>query len=199
MARYHSSNLQKYRNPNPIQRWMISRFYNAITEMIRKIGANSLLDAGCGEGLSIQKLNRNAQIPLVFGIDLSFLAIQLAKKINTQSAFIQSSVLNLPFKNESFNVVICLEVLEHLEKPEQSLREILRVSDRFILLSVPNEPYFRIANFLRGKNLSRLGNDIGHIQYWSASDFIKFIGQHSQVLFWRTSFPWTIALCKKIF
>jgi ubiquinone/menaquinone biosynthesis C-methylase UbiE len=197
VANYLSSNYQKYQNPNPIQRWMISRFYSAIRQMITKTDGKSLLDAGCGEGLSIKNIKKERQFSRIYGIDLSLPAIKLANKINTQSMFIQGSVLNLPFKDESFGVVICLEVLEHLEKPEQGLREILRVTSRYILLSVPNEPYFQIANFLRGKNLTRLGDDIGHIQHWSAHNFISFMSQHTQVLFWRTSFPWTIALCQK--
>jgi 2-polyprenyl-3-methyl-5-hydroxy-6-metoxy-1,4-benzoquinol methylase len=197
VVNYQSGNYQKYKNPNPIQRWLILRFYNAIIDIIAKINGDSLLDAGCGEGLSIQKIARKRQEFRIYGMDLSFTAIQLAKKIHNQSIFIQGSILNLPFKDDSFQVVICLEVLEHLEQPEQGLREISRVSESFILLSVPNEPYFKVANFLRGKNLLRWGDDIGHLQHWSAIGFINFINRHTKVLSWQTSFPWTIALCKK--
>lgn len=197
MADYQSSNYQKYKNPNPIQRWLIERFYNTIIDMIAKTNGNSLLDAGCGEGLSIQKISRKKQEFRIYGMDLSFPAIQLAKNLRIQSMFIQGNVLNLPFKDESFQVVICLEVLEHLERPDQGLRELSRVSGRFVLLSVPNEPYFQIANFLRGKNLSRWGDDIGHLQHWSANGYIKFINRQIAVIANRTSFPWTIALCQK--
>lgn len=165
--------------------------------MMAKTNGSSLLDAGCGEGLSIQKILRNRHEFRIYGMDLSFPAVQLAKNLHNQLMFIQGSVLNLPFNDESFQVVICLEVLEHLEKPEQGLRELSRVSGRFIFLSVPNEPYFQIANFLRGKNLSRWGDDTGHLQHWSSNGFIKFINQQIKVIAWRNSFPWTIALCQK--
>jgi 2-polyprenyl-3-methyl-5-hydroxy-6-metoxy-1,4-benzoquinol methylase len=194
---YQSSNYQKYKNPNPLQRWFILRFYNAIEDMISKTGQNSFLDAGCGEGLSIQNITRKGQEFNVYGIDSSFFAIQVAKKIHSRFTFIQGDVLNLPFKDSSFKLVICLEVLEHLEEPEQGLKEILRVSEKFMLLSVPNEPYFRAANFLRGKNLSRWGDDIGHLQHWSIKGFIKFISQQTNVMTCRVSFPWIIALCQK--
>jgi 2-polyprenyl-3-methyl-5-hydroxy-6-metoxy-1,4-benzoquinol methylase len=166
--------------------------------MMAKANGAPFIDAGCGEGLAIQKILRNEQKGRVFGMDLSLLAVKLAKKIHHQSMFVQGSILDIPFKDESFPVVVCLEVLEHLENPDQGLKELLRVSGGFILLSVPNEPYFRIANFLRGKNLSRWGNDIDHLQHWSAIGFIKFVNQHTKVIAWRTSFPWTIALCQKV-
>jgi 2-polyprenyl-3-methyl-5-hydroxy-6-metoxy-1,4-benzoquinol methylase len=197
VTNYQSGNYQKYQNTNPIQRYLIDRFYIAIMDMIAKANGNSLFDAGCGEGLSIQRIFRKEQEFRIFGMDLSFPAVQLAKKIHNQSMYVQGSVLDIPFKDESFPIVVCLEVLEHLENPEQGLRELLRVSGSFILLSVPNEPYFQIVNFLRGKNLSRWGNDIGHLEHWSSNGFINFITQQTKVLFWRTSFPWTIALCKK--
>ncbi len=197
VVNYQSSNYKKYKNTNPIQRWLIERFYAATIDMMTKTNGNSLLDAGCGEGLSIQKISRKDQEFRVFGMDLSFPAVQLAKKLHNQSMFLQGSVLDIPFKDDSFHVVVCLEVLEHLKNPEHGLKELLRVSGSFILLSVPNEPYFQIANFLRGKNLSRWGNDIGHLEHWSAIGFIKFIDQYTKVLTWRTSFPWIIALCQK--
>ena len=198
MSNYHSSNYQKYKNPNPVQRWLINRFYNATIEMMAKTNGNPLLDVGCGEGLSIQNISRKKQEFRTYGMDLSFLAVQLAKKLHNQSMFIQGNVINLPFKDESFQLVICLEVLEHLEKPEQGLRELSRVSGSYILISVPNEPYFQIANLIRGKNISRWGNDIGHLQHWSAKRFIKFINHQTKVIAWRTSFPWTLVLCQKL-
>jgi hypothetical protein len=57
--------------------------------------------------------------------------------------------MNLPFKLESRQLVICKQVFEHLEKLEQCLNELLRVSGSFILLRVPDDLYFRITNLLR--------------------------------------------------
>ncbi len=196
MVDYQSSNYRKYNNPNPIQRWLINRFYNSITGMLSSVNYDTLLDAGCGEGLAIQKIVDKKQDFHFYGIDLSIPAMTIAKRFTHRSSFIQGNVINLPFQNKSVELVICLEVLEHLENPKQCLAELSRVSGSYILLSVPNEPYFRIANLLRGKNLSRLGNDVGHIKQWSANGFIKFISPYIRIISWRVSFPWIIVLCQ---
>ena len=95
-------------------------------------------------------------------------------------------------------MVICTEVLEHLENPELALMELKRVSKKYILLSVPNEPFFMLANLLRGKNISRWGNDIEHINhwsFWSFQSFIKSKGVNIAKKFFP--FPWTIVLVLK--
>jgi hypothetical protein len=49
-------------------------------------------------------------------------------------------------------------------------------------LGVPNEPYFRIINFLRGKNIEHFGNDIEHTQHWSSREFAKLLEIHFDVI-----------------
>ena len=90
-----------------------------------------------------------------------------------------------------------LEVLEHLEDPARALREAARVGD-FLLVSVPHEPLFRAANFLRGKNWSRWGNDSEHIHFFGKKSFRALLEPHGEILRFETSFPWTIALLKTV-
>ena len=197
MDNYQPGNYQKYKNPNPLQQWLIRRFFSVVADILPDTDLAPILDAGCGDGLSIEKIAEKKEIFPLYGVDLSYQSVQLAQKVINQALFVQGSVAALPFNGESFRMVMCLEVLEHLDIPEQGLLELLRVAKDYVLISVPNEPVFQMANFSRGKNLSRLGNDIGHVQHWSAAGFIRFIQQYAQVTAWRTSFPWTIALCKK--
>ncbi|MBI4097263.1 MAG: hypothetical protein HY428_02505 [Candidatus Levybacteria bacterium] len=48
------------------------------------------------------------------------------------------------------------------------------------------------ANFLRGKNWRRLGNDIEHIQHWTTWGFQKFVGRKLRIRTVRQPFPWTL-------
>ena len=76
-----------------------------------------------------------------------------------------ASVLALPFAARSFDVVTCLEVLEHLDDPAAAARELARVARRAVVVSVPFEPWFRAGNVLRGNYLAHLGNHPEHVQH----------------------------------
>jgi SAM-dependent methyltransferase len=190
-----STNLQKHTNPNPAQRWLIERFHATAARLFATTQARTVLDAGCGEGFALNYLlGDNAA--KVIGLDGSQNAVQLARQLNPQRHFMTGDLLHLPFPDNHFDAVMCLEVLEHLDDPAWGLRELCRVSHQWLLLSVPNEPLFRGANFLRGKNMHALGNDPGHVNHWSTRSFVRFVSQQCQVHTWRRSFPWTLVLCQ---
>ena len=87
--------------------------------------------------------------------------------------------------------------MEHLAEPDKVVDEIIRVSKKYCLLSVPNEPLFMMSNMLRGKNVFRWGNDIDHLQHWSSRAFEKFINRKLKILTVKRPFPWTVVLSKK--
>jgi SAM-dependent methyltransferase len=104
---------------------------------------------------------------------------------------------HLPFPDNSFDLVLCLEVLEHLPDSGVGLRELLRVARDCVVVSVPHEPFFRAANFLRGKHLRALGNDPEHLQTYSGRAFRRLAVAQAQVVWHGYSFPWQIALVRK--
>jgi ubiquinone/menaquinone biosynthesis C-methylase UbiE len=104
----------------------------------------------------------------------------------------------LQYKDNAFDLVLCNEVLEHVENPEKALQELKRVTSKYLLLSVPNEPIFMASNFLRGKNVSRWGNDIEHINHWSRNSFKNFVKKELQIHAIYNPFPWTIILAEKV-
>ncbi len=73
-----------------------------------------VLDAGCGTGDMLARLNRYADAPNIFGIDYSETALQFCSKRNHQN-LARASVADLPFANESFDVVTSFDVLQHVD------------------------------------------------------------------------------------
>ncbi|PDW04577.1 class I SAM-dependent methyltransferase [Candidatus Viridilinea mediisalina] len=194
---YTSSNLQKHTSGNPLQRYLLGRFHTAAGALLARIEPRPLqiLDAGCGEGFAMREVL--AELPgAVLGLDGSAGALRVAEELNPGRGFTAGDLYALPFLPGSFDLVVCMEVLEHLDQPERGLAELLRVSRDWLLLSVPNEPLFRGANFLRGKNVAAWGNDPGHVNHWSAWAFRRFVGRHCRIVATCTSFPWTLALCR---
>ena len=154
-------------------------------------GAEKAFEAGCGEGFSSKEIVSEVK-SLFVGMDLVVENISFARKNCKKGYFFNGSIYNLPLGDNSFELVLCLEVLEHLKEPSDALDELLRVSSKWMIFSVPNEPYFCIGNFLRGKNLGSWGNDQEHINHWRKIAFKKFVEKKCKVVRDGSSFPWTI-------
>jgi hypothetical protein len=91
-------------------------------------------------------------------------------------------------------MVLMLEVLEHIERPQEILPILQRLSHQHLILSVPWEPFFRGLNLLRGKHITAWGNDPEHINHWGRRGFLEFVGGQFDVLETPMVFPWTMAL-----
>src|ERR671916_332050 len=117
---------------------------------------------------------------------------------NPEGRFVAGSVVDLPFPGRSFDVVGCFEVLEHLpgDLPRKALSELGRVARQAVVLSVPHEPLFCLANAARGKNLDvrPKGSDPDHKQFWSRAAFGELVGERFVVQRLTGSFPWTICV-----
>ena len=195
-------NYQKYANPNPVQRWLLKRFQFRVAQLVafslNHVGASPcLLDVGCGEAYVLEYLKEKLPHIRLHGIDVDKEALKQARaqlSWNDDTPLYRGDVLNLPFADDSFDLVICLEVLEHLEPPWRAVEELARVSSRDILVSVPNQPLFSLANFLRGKNWPTWGEDPEHVQHWWGRSFVSLIGERMSITKVVYSFPWVVVL-----
>lgn len=193
MNQNKSRNYKKYNSKNPLMGIVIANFIKNLNETVAPLeNINHVIDIGCGEGFVINSLD----FPNITGVDISRNALRIAKEKNPGCNLCSGSIYDISFKEDSFDLVIATEVLEHLEKPELALKEIRRITKNYCILSVPNEPYFCAMNFLRGKNLTRFGNDIEHVQNWSSGKFVNLLKTYFDVLEVRRPFPWTMVLCK---
>jgi SAM-dependent methyltransferase len=187
-----SDNEAKYRTRNPVVRWLIARFLDRVGGLAQAHGPGRVLEVGCGEGVVIEFLSTRVPGTRVDGVELDAAALARGRIRCPGASLLQADAYELPFRSRSYDLVVCLEVLEHLPDPHRALREIRRVSRGGCLLSVPHEPFFRIGNALRGKNLARLGNPVDHVQHWGARDFVGFCGRELAVRSATRAFPWLI-------
>jgi 2-polyprenyl-3-methyl-5-hydroxy-6-metoxy-1,4-benzoquinol methylase len=191
-------NLQKHLNPNPVQRYLLWRFHRQIASLLKATGAEKILDAGCGEGFVVSYLLQGNDRLAITGIDCSPQAIEMARQMVPGVLFNVGDLREMPYSDDSFDLVMCLEVLEHLPDPHKGLRELRRVTSAHCLVSVPHEPFFRATNFLRGKHVPAWGRDPEHLQHWTARQFHCLMEQHFEIERFVYSFPWVIVLGRKL-
>jgi ubiquinone/menaquinone biosynthesis C-methylase UbiE len=159
----------KYATKNRISRALVGGFLASVTSLYARAAAKSVLEVGCGEGKLADHLVRSGPRPDRFlATDLS-LECQ-AQGLDPMIEFAEASVYQLPFESNSFDLVVCCEVMEHLERPRDAFAEVVRVARNFVLMSTPWEPVWRVMNMARGTYLRDLGNTPGHIQHFSRRD-----------------------------
>lgn len=194
-----TSNYHKHTHANPIQRRLIDRFHRRITGKIAELAPSSFLDAGCGEGFVAEILLRQMPGLELTGFDFNPEAVAIARRKVPGATFQTASIFEIPHPDNAFDVVGCFEVLEHQHNPGAALQELARVARRAVILSVPHEPYFSLANVARGKNLDvrPRGSDPDHRQFWTRRAFGDFVGQTLDVSWLGGSLPWTICIATK--
>lgn len=186
----------KYESKNPISQYLLKQFDQSIADLVQQAKPKTILEVGCGEGHVTDILLKNSEATIQ-ALDISQTIVDIAKKsINSPRVdFQQFNIYDLAEK-ESADLVVCCEVLEHLETPEVGLQRLAEKAAPYAIISVPREPIWRMLNFMRGVYVTEFGNSPGHIQHWSQRGFIQFVEQRFDVVSIKAPLPWTILLVK---
>ena len=190
----------KYESKNPIVKRLMTGFTSSLHELLALSNASDIHEIGCGEGyLSTGVLSGQGRT--VRGSDLSAEMVDSAKSraisLGIPPSFKVSSIYDLKPDEDSAELIVCCEVLEHLDRPDLAIELLSRLAKPYLIVSVPREPVWRILNLMRAKYITSLGNTPGHIQHWSKAGFLGFIGKYLDIIRVLSPLPWTMALCRK--
>ncbi len=160
---------------NPIQRYWHNKRYKEVLRIIKPLNGQ-LLDIGCDCGTFTEKMKESNQNLNIVAVDLSKKFVKYAAGKYSDIPYIISDGQCLPFEKESFDVMTCFEVLEHVVDPSAVIKETSRCLKKvghFIVL-VPNGDslLFRLVWYLWLKGKGKPQRE-AHIHQFSESDLEK--------------------------
>jgi SAM-dependent methyltransferase len=185
---------RKYSTANPVVQRLIGRWANRLQGEIAALAppGTTLADIGVGEGLALARVRPEGTI--VVGIEYRDDKIRCARDLIDGLQPLVGDAGMLPLRDGAVPLTTCIEVLEHLTDPEPAVAELARVAHRGCVVSVPWEPWFRLGNFARGKNIGRLGNDPEHLQFFTKRRLEALLGRHFVTVRVTPAFPWLVAV-----
>jgi ubiquinone/menaquinone biosynthesis C-methylase UbiE len=126
---------EMYEAGNAFANWWQNKRRAVVEALIRQHNSSSLLDVGCAEGLYVRFLSGNRNVSI--GMDISQPKLMRAK-VHSENAesvcFVLADACRLPFKDNSFDLVICVDVIRYLADPVEATREIFRVSRKYVIV-----------------------------------------------------------------
>ncbi|TSC63540.1 MAG: putative methyltransferase [Microgenomates group bacterium Gr01-1014_93] len=135
---------------NLFQKYWHWRRFREVLKMVNSVDG-PILDIGCHSGTFTEKILKKIGTREVYGIDISESAIKKISKRIPYGHFEVADAASLPFKNDFFDLAVCLEVLEHVDNPQKVISEIKRVlkKDGKVVMLVPaDNKLFKIVWFV---------------------------------------------------
>jgi len=198
----HKDDLAEFRYDSADALHTEKYLWRHITTVCAELGARRVVDIGCGNGALCRELTRRGYE--VVGCDPSADGVRLARSAAPELVFHQIGVDEGPSTvgNESFDVAIATEVIEHLIKPRNLLRFATRLlrPGGHLIITTPYHGYLKnLVLALTNKWDSHLTPfwDGGHIKFWSRKTLshllneegfrvVQFIGAGRVPLLWKS-------------
>src|SRR5262245_29335641 len=188
----------KYGTRNPVERRLVGAFLGDVRELTARSGASEAHEVGCGEGeLSLMLAREGLRVR---GSDVSDEVIDEARRradaAGLDVSYRATPIESLVAREDAAELIVCCEVLEHLDDPADALETLVGLARPWLLVSVPREPLWRVLNLARFKYVGELGNTPGHLGHWSRRGFLELLRSKVEVVEVRSPVPWTMALCR---
>ena len=153
------------------------------------------MDLGCGEGIALEKLGKKFPRKNAVGVDLEIENIEICSQHGLTAVY--GDVCALPLGDATFDACLCIDMLEHLKEPRQSVKEIRRIlrPGGRLLIVVPHDRNFFLAR-LALLMFKEAFYDVGHQRQWKPRDLLKLLGEEGftivgqrnlPFIFWQTS------------
>lgn len=180
----------KYGTSNPVVLKLLASWMGKLQGVLGR-PAGTVVDVGVGEGYALERMwpAGTEVVALEYRHDKAVVASERLEAVQV----VRGDAGLLPFPDRSADLVTSIEVLEHLPRYEQAVAEMARICRGRLVVSVPWEPWFRLGNLGRGKNVKRFGNDPEHLHFFNPSRLTTALEANFTEVRIVRAFPWLIA------
>lgn len=126
----------KYASKNPVERRLMDGFFRALDTALPATSPRRILEVGVGEGEVTARIASRWPDATIVGLDLPDPELA-AHWVGRGFSPLFGDIGRLPFRDHEFDLVLAIEVLEHVPFPELALAELARVARRDVVVSVP--------------------------------------------------------------
>jgi len=163
----------------------IENMFRLFDKNLRGYLPNNIIDVGCGDGSRTIRIARYFDIDMnrVYGIDNEVNRIKAC-----QNSFIANKIdleyQNIPYSDDTFDLVICNQVLEHLKNIKRVIDELIRITNRegYLLIGVPNLAHLINRIFLLfGVQPMCIDIDSSHIRGFTHRSLLKMFKSRENI------------------
>lgn len=174
-----------FKNSNFIVKFIENSRRKNIIKLLNPQNEDRIIELGCGAGNLMEKIKSAKELT---GVDISDFLIDLAKrkKYQVKTKFVKANIEKLPqeITETKFDKIYCSEVLEHVESPENVLREVKKIISKngTLVVSIPNENLinklknilikFKIFSFIFPK-ISKKMDEEWHLHFFNINKIKK--------------------------
>jgi ubiquinone/menaquinone biosynthesis C-methylase UbiE len=156
----------------------------------------TILDIGCGEGIMLEKLGRSFPDRTITGIDFMEENVGICERCDLPAK--QGDIYSLDLPDNYADVILLMEVIEHLKDPQAAvaqLHRVLKPGGRLIVV-YPNDKFFLLTRLLLLR-FKEAHHDPGHVRLWTPGQIRKFLSENGFAVVSARTIPlhfWPISL-----
>lgn len=141
-------------------------FYEEVADACAGFEPRRVLDVGCGTGHLLATLSQRVDLERVVGVDHAAAGLARGRKLLPSAEFVKADIYSLSLA-ETFDLVVCTEVLEHLRRPQQALETLVRLcaDGGVIVATVPD---------------GRKDSFEGHVNFWGPDEFRALLARFGE-------------------
>ena len=145
-------------------------FFREVLQACQPYLYGRVADIGCGSGYVVKALASSPAVREVYGVDFSTTSISRCRADVSDGHFFIGDIYRLACMDGVFEAVVCMETLEHLDQPDDAIRELFRVCKNggYVIITIPN---------------GALDEYVGHINFWTQEEFLALLPTDKAVTF----------------